>query len=137
MAFDIAQLNPAKQAEAGYEFEATLPDGSKTGIFITVRGDHSPAVKNYGRRVYQEMKQKEQIAKRKGKEYELDLDEAEEMSAEAAAIRVIGWKGIAENGKEVKFSKEEAKRIFLEHDWLKGQVLEQSSNVFNFSKSPD
>ena len=132
MTYDISKQNPAKQAEVGYEFEVTTPAGDKTGIKITVRGDQSPVVKNHGRKVYQEMKLKEQQAKRRGKEYELDLDEADQMSAEAAAIRVIGWTGLVEDGKEVKFSKDEAVRICTEYSFVKEQVLEQSSNVFNF-----
>jgi len=135
MGFDIKKNNPADLAESGFEFEAVLPSGEKTGIKIKVRGENSPVVKNHSRRIYQEMKMREQQAKRRGKEYELDLDEAEEMSAEAAAVRVISWSGIEEDGKEVKYSKEEAKRIFMEHSWLKEQVLENSNNIFNFSKS--
>lgn len=135
MGFDLKKDNPATLAEQGFTFEALAPSGEKTGIKITVRGEHSPTVRNYGRRVYQEMKHKEQQAKRRGKEYEIDLDEAEEMSVEAAAVRVIDWSGVQEDGKQVKFSKEDAKRIFMEHGWLKEQVIEQSNSVFNFSKS--
>lgn len=134
MSFDLSLNNPAKQAEVGHEFEVTTPAGDKTGIKITVRGDQSPVVKNHGRKVYQEMKLKEQQAKRRGKEYELDLDDADQMSAEAAAIRIIGWTGLVEDGKEVKFSKEQAVRICAEYSFVKEQILEQSSNVYNFSK---
>lgn len=130
--FDIKLNSPVKAAEAGFEFEVSLPDGSKTDFKITVRGDNSPVVKNHGRRTYQEMKVQEQQAKRRGKEWELDLDEAEDMSAEAAAIRVIDWKGLAEDGKEVPFTKEKAVALFKEHTWLRDQVLETSQNPFNF-----
>lgn len=130
--FDIKKNNPADQAEAGYELEVTLPNGDKTGFKIKVRGEQSAAVRNHGRRVYQEIKMKEQAAKRRGKEYEMDLDEAEEMSAEAAVVRVISWSGLSEDGKEVAFSKENAKRIFMEHSWVKDQVLEASNNIYNF-----
>lgn len=134
MTYDISKQNPAKLAEVGHEFEVTTPAGDKTGIKITVRGDQSPVVKNHGRKVYQEMKLKEQQAKRRGKEYELDLDEADQMSAEAAAIRIMGWTGLVEDGKEIKFSKDEAVRICAEYSFVKEQVLEQSSNVYSFSK---
>lgn len=130
--FDIAKQNPVKAAEAGYEFEVVLPDGSKTDFKITVRGDNSPVVKNYSRRMYQEMKVQEQQAKRRGKEWELDLDEAEEMAAEAAAVRVISWEGLAEDGEVVPFSKEKAISLFKEHSWLRDQVLEASQNPFHF-----
>ena len=54
------------------------------------------------------------------------------MGAEAAAVRVISWKGLSEDGKEVPFSNENALRVFKEHSWIREQVLEQASNVFNF-----
>lgn len=132
MSFDLVLNNPQDVAEAGFTFEVVTPAGEKTGIKITVRGEHSAAVRNHGRKVYQEMKMKEQQAKRRGKEYELDLDEAEEMSADAAVVRTVKWEGVIENGKETKFSKEEAKRIYLAHSWIKDQVIENSNNVFNF-----
>ena len=130
--FDIVKQNPVAAAEIGHEFRVALPDGTKTDFKITVRGDNSPVIKNHSRRVYQEMKAQEQQAKRRGKEWELVLDEAEDMSAEAAAVRVIGWKGSAEDGKEVPFSKEKAKELFKEHSWLRDQVLEAAQNPFNF-----
>ena len=130
--FDLKKQNPADTAEVGYEFEVVTPAGEKTGIKIKVRGEQSPTVRNHGRKVYQEMKMKEQQAKRKGREYELDLDEAEEMSVEAAVVRTISWEGVVEDGKAVKFSKDEAKRIYTEHEWIRSQVLEQSNNIFNF-----
>jgi hypothetical protein len=130
--FDIAKQNPVSAAEAGYKFDVTLPDGSKTDFKITVRGDNSPTVKNHGRSVYQQIKTQEQQAKRRGKEWEIDLDEAEDMSSEAAAVRVIGWEGLAENGKEVPFTKEKAIALFKEHAWLRDQVMEASQNPFNF-----
>lgn len=133
--FDLAKTNPVQQAETGFEFEVQLPDGSNTGFFIKVRGEQSSTVKNHGRKVYNEMKMKEQMAKRKGKDYDITLDEAEDMGAEAAVVRIIDWKGLAEDGKKVEFNKDNALRVLKEHDWIRAQVMEQSSNVFNFSKS--
>lgn len=130
--FDLKKNDPAKAAETGHEFEVLLPDNTKTGFFITVRGDQSSVVKNHGRRVYQQMKMAEEQAKRKGRTYDLTLEDAEEMGAEAAAVRVISWKGLSEDGKEVPFSNENALRVFKEHSWIREQVLEQASNVFNF-----
>lgn len=133
MAFDLKQNNPVAQAETGFEFEVQLPDGSNTSFFIKVRGDQSPTVKNHGRKVYNEMKMKEQMAKRKGKDYDIGLDEAEDMGVEAAVVRIIDWKGLTEDGKKVDFNKENATRVLKENDWIRAQVMEQSGNVFNFS----
>ncbi len=133
---DLKANDPSKQAEVGYTFDVLLPDGTKTEAQITVRGENSPVVKNHSRRLYQEYKVKEQQAKRRGREVEeLTLDEAEDLAAEAAAVRIIGWKGIAEDDKEIKFSKEEAERLMKAYSFLREQVMEVSGNILNFSKS--
>lgn len=131
--FDLSKNDFSKTAEAGYEFELKTPVGESTGAFITVRGELSPAVKNYGRKKYNEFKMKEQAAKRRGKEVEeLTLEEAEELAIESALVRVISWRGIANEGKEVPFTKEVASEIFKNHPWIREQVMQESSELLNF-----
>jgi ribosomal protein L15 len=132
--FDLKKNNLSDKAEAGYEFEVVIPETFEaTGFFVTVRGEQSPVVKAYGRRKFQEYQQREQIAKRKGKEVDqMTLDEAEELAVESAVIRVISWRGLAEDGQEIKFSKEEAERVLTEHAWIREQILENSGNLRNF-----
>lgn len=134
MSFDLSKNNFSQKAEAGFEFELTLPETFEpTGAFITVRGDNSPAVKAFGRRKFQEFQQREAVAKRKGKEVEpMTIDDAEELSVENAVIRTISFRGFAENGKEIAFSKEEAERIYTEHAWIREAVIQESSNLRNF-----
>lgn len=134
--FDLKKNNPAVQAEVGFKFNVTLPDGSKTDAAVTVRGANSPVVKNHSRKIFQEFKLREQQAKRRGREpEELTLEEAEELAAEAAAVRIMDWDGFSEDSKPVKFSKEEALRLMKEYPFLREQVMEASDNIFNFSKS--
>jgi hypothetical protein len=134
MSFDLSKNNFAESAEAGFEFELKLPGtGEGTGAFITIRGDQSKTVKAYARKKYAEFKLKEQQAKRRGKEADdMTLDEAEELAIESAVVRVIDWKGIAENGKDIPFSKENAERIFKEHPWIREAVTEESAQLLNF-----
>ena len=132
--FDLTKNDLSVAAEAGYEFELMLPTGEATGAFITVRGEQSPAVKAYGRKMFNLYQQKQKIAKRRGKEDDLDLDEAEDMSVEAAYVRLIGWKGIAESGKAVEFNADNAKRILKAHSWIREAVMEESTNLHNFRK---
>ena len=134
MSFDLSKNNFAESAEAGFEFELKLPGtGEGTGAFITIRGDQSKTVKAYARKKYAEFKLKEQQAKRRGKEADdMTLDEAEELAIESAVVRVIDWKGIAENGKDIPFSKENAERIFKEHPWIREAVTEESGQILNF-----
>ncbi len=134
MTFDLAKHNYTEIAEAGYEFELKLPGtGEGTGVFITVRGDQSKTVKAFGRKKYSEFKLREQQAKRRGKDVDdMTLEEAEDLGIESAIVRVIGWKNITENGKEVAFTKENAERIFKEYSWIKDQVMEEAGQLLNF-----
>lgn len=134
MSLDLVKTNLSEAADAGYEFEVTLPGtGDPTGAFITVRGEMSKTVKSYGRQKFREFQLREQQAKRKGKTVDdISLEEAEELSIENAIVRVISWRGITESGKEVPFTKENAERIFREHSWIKDQVMEESGQLLNF-----
>ncbi len=130
---DLKVQNVAEQSESGYEFELIYPTTQeKTGAFVKVRGSQSTKAKAHARKKYTEYRLREQMAKRKGKEEELTLDEAEEMAIETAIVRVIAWRGITEDGKEVPFTKENAERIFLEHSWIREQISEAADQLLNF-----
>ena len=133
MAFDIVKTNLAEIAETGCEFEVKLPDGSPTDFFITVRGTQSPKVKAFSKKVFNQMQIKEQQAKRKGKDVDFSLEDAEDMAIESAVVRIVSWKGLEEDGKEIKHSEENAKRIMRELDWVRAQVLEEADIAANFT----
>ena len=132
ISFDIQKQDFSKSAELGYEFELKLPTGEGAGAFLTVIGDLSPTVKQYSRRKYQEFTQRQAIARRKGKEEELSLEDAEELAIEAALVRLINWRGFTEDGKEVKFSKEKAREVLAQHAWIRDQIVEEASDVGNY-----
>lgn len=131
--FDLSKNDPSKLSEAGFTFNLELPNGTVTEAKITVRGSQSPAVKNYGRRKYQEFKQREAAAKRRGREPDdLTLEEAEELAVEAAVIRTISWEGMGEDGKELVFSPEEATRLYAKYPFIRSQVTEKADDINNF-----
>ena len=132
--FDLKKNNYSEIAEAGFEFELLTPGTREpTSAFITVRGDNSKTVKAYARKKYNEFRMKEQMAKRRGKETdEMTIEEAEDLSIEAAITRVITWRGISEGGVTVEFTKENAERIFKEHPWIREQVMEVAGEALNF-----
>lgn len=133
MSFDLNKDNFSTAAEQGVELELILPTGAGSGAYLTIIGDNSKTVKAYSRKKFQEYQMKVQIAKRKGKEpEELSLEEAEELAVEAAAVRVMGWKGFTEDGKEVKFSKEKLNEVLTAHGWIREFVMQESSNIFHF-----
>ena len=133
MAFDIKLNNLSEKAEAGYEFEVKLPDGSSTDFYITVRGNQSPKIKKFSKDLFNKMQMKELQAKRKGKgEQPVDLDEAEATLIESAVARIVTWKGLEDGGKVVEPTQENIVRIMTELDWVRTQVLEESDNAANF-----
>ena len=133
MAFDIKLNNLSEKAEAGYEFEVKLPDGSSTDFYITVRGNQSPKIKKFSKDLFNKLQIKDLQAKRKGKaEQPIDLDEAEQTLIESAAARVITWKGLEDGGKVVEPTPENITRIMADLDWVRKQVLDESDNDANF-----
>lgn len=132
MAFDVVKHNFSAAADNGYEFELMLPTGAGSGAYLTVIGSQSATVKQYAKRKFQEYQQRQQIAKRKGKEEEISLDEAEELSVESSLVRLVGWRNITEDGKEVKFSKDKAREILMQHSWIRDQIMENSEDILNF-----
>lgn len=133
MAFDIVKDDFSKAAELGYTFELKLPTGAPSGAKLTVIGEMSKPVKEYSRKKFAEFQQKQAIAKRKGKEVEdLTLEEAEELAVESALVRLIGWEGIQENGKDVPFSKEKAAEVLRAHPWIRDAIMQESADITNF-----
>jgi hypothetical protein len=138
MSFDLAKSNLSVKAEKGYEFELIVPGtyDAPTGAFVTVRGAESKAVRDYSRRKFNEFQARQKIDKKRGKDSDdFSLDEAEELAVESAIVRIIGWKGIQEEGKEVVFSKENAERILTEHSWIREVVMEASNELTNFRQN--
>jgi hypothetical protein len=131
---DLAKTNVAEAAEAGVEFELVIPKSKvATGAFIKVRGPESKTVRDYSRKAYTEMQARDSLARKRGKEPEqITLEEAETMAINSAVIRVIGWRGITESGKEILFTEEAAREIFRKHPWIRDQVMEESESILYF-----
>ena len=135
MAFDLQKQDYSKAAEQGFTFNLILPDGTESDAKLTVIGDLSATVQNYAKRKYKEIKSQIDAAKRRGKEWEPTLDEAEDESIEGTMVRLIGWEGFTEEGKEVKFSKEKAAEVLKQHSWLREQIYTEAKNTANFTPS--
>lgn len=135
--FDLSKNNLSQVSEAGYEFELLFPATREpTGAFVTVRGSESKTVREYIRKMVNSIRMREQALKKRGKDpEEMTLEEAEELAIESAIVRVISWRGIAEDGKPVEFTKENAARIFKEHPWIRDQITEESNQLLNFRPS--
>ena len=131
--FDLAKHNFSTAAEQGYTFSLKTPTGADSGAKLTILGELSPTVKAYSRKKFAEYQQRQVMLKRKGKEDEqMSLEEAEEMAVENALVRLIGWEGVTDDGKEVKFSKEKAREVLTNHTRLLEQIISESQDVLNF-----
>lgn len=134
---DLAKLNVAEAAEAGYKMQLVHPVTREPfkGVYITVRGDDSKTVQGWIRGIVTRRQMEEAAARRRGKEAEpMTIAEAEEQAAEGAAKRIIGWENIGRDGKLIEFSFEAAKSLCAENPWIRDQVLEASKDLGNFVK---
>ena len=66
MSFDLSKQNFSASAEAGTTVNLVLPDGTESDATVTILGDLSSTVKNFGRRKYKEIKSQVEAAKRRG-----------------------------------------------------------------------
>jgi hypothetical protein len=133
MAFDIIKQDFSKSAQQGYEFELLLPEGTASGAYFTILGEMAPDVQNFIKRNVNEQIRKERLPKKNGREEIPTIEDIYEKNVEAALIRLISWRGIQENGKDVPFSKEKAAEIMAKHNWIAPQILEESNKVENFT----
>ena len=132
MAFDIVKQDFSVTSEAGYTFNLILPTGEDSGAKLTVIGELSKTVKAFARKSLNEFRQRQQIAKRKGKDEELSIEELEDLAVEQALVRLVGWTGVTENGKEVPFSKDKAREVLKAHSWIREAVMLEAEDVTNF-----
>ena len=87
-------LDLVSASENAYEFEYLRSDGGDTGVFITVLGSQAPKVQDWVRKTLNRRKSQDQLASKRGKEVERTIEDDEQFGIDAAAIRVVGWRGI-------------------------------------------
>jgi hypothetical protein len=130
-AIDITSFDAVAESEAGVDIELKHADGvTGTGIVVTVIGKHADAVVAFTRNVLNRMLRDEQLAKRRGKDVEVDIEKLKEQGREDAAIRVIGWKNVKQ-----EFSKELLKSALVRNPHWIDQIVEASNDLGNFTKS--
>jgi len=123
-------LDLVSASENAYEFEYLRSDGGDTGVFITVLGSQAPKVQDWVRKTLNRRKSQDQLAAKRGKEVERTIEDDEQFGIDAAAIRVVGWRGITE-----PYSAENATRLMERNSEIREQVFEASNNLGNFIKA--
>jgi hypothetical protein len=126
----LADLNLVDASENAYEFEYLRSDGRPTGVYISVLGSQAPKVQEWIRKTLNRRRTQEALAAKRGKEIERMVEDDEQFGIEAAAIRIVGWRGISE-----PYSPENALALCSNNSEVRDQVFEASNNLGNFSKS--
>lgn len=123
---EFSQLATAQAHSQGAECNIKSPlDGKPTDVFITIMGADS--------REWRAAKKQQtsQIlrAKSQGKEDSLDFDK---MDVEALVSVTLSWRGIAQDGEEYEFSKENARSLYQDAPGVVAQLLEFLGDGENF-----
>ncbi len=133
MALNLNVLNVSEVSEAGIEFELVHPaTGEGLDAWIKVRGEKSRTVQNHARKVVTEMQKREKVAKGKGKDNDLSIEELESLAIDRAIVRIISWRGIQEDGQDIPFTRENAEKVLKEHPWIREAVMEESEDLNEF-----
>lgn len=115
MTFDLAKLDTSKTAEEGAELHVAHPaTGEDLGIKISLIGMDS--------KTFRDISKSRATASLKKKSRDIDLYQGEAESIDLLAKCTKGWEGITEDGIEVKFSYENAVKLYTKYLWLKEQV---------------
>lgn len=62
----------------------------------------------------------------------LDVDQIDNSLVETLVACTKGWQGLEENGAKIVFSAAEARRVYIEHPWLREQVNQFVTTRANF-----
>lgn len=133
---ELSSLDLSSTSENGYEFEF-IPEatGIGEGFFITVLGKHADTVKEWTRKAVNNMRDRERMLAKKGKDDYRKVEEDEAFGIQLAAITIIGWKGLSDGGKPVEYSKEMALQLCKMNPEVRDQVSTASDLMSNFIKS--
>lgn len=125
---DIKLLDTRKAATEGRECIIRMPDGSPTDIKIILAGLDSDLFKEMNDKLQREVRE----ALKRNREFELSPDEERERDWQRMANATLGWSGVEEDGKELPFAKENARRIYEQYPLIFRQVLAFVGGEANF-----
>jgi hypothetical protein len=133
---DISALNLSESSETGFEFEY-IPEstGIGEGVFITVIGKHADKVKEWSRKALNDMRGREAMLIKKGKDDFRKIEEDESFGIKQAAVTITGWRGISDGANDLEYSAAMAVTLCTINPEIRTQVMAASEQMSNFTKS--
>jgi len=125
---ELSQLATAEAHQEGAECNISDPlSGKPTDVFIKIMGADSAKWRE------QKKKQTNAVleARSSGKSTPIDFDQ---MDVDALVAVTIDWRGIKSEGKEYKFTKQNAKHLYQNSPSVVNQLLAFLSDGANFTK---
>lgn len=129
----LAQLDARKAGETPFEFEYVLPNGSGSGVFLSVLGEQCEKVSDEINRLVNERRRREQMAavqasnSRPGQAPVASVESDIEFAQKLAAVRLVGWRGIEE-----PFTPENGLQLVKSNADAMQQIIDASKSVTNF-----
>ncbi len=124
----IESLNLVKASETGFEFELKNSAGTGLGVYLTVRGDHSDAIRAASRREVNAFRERAFQASKNRETLPPDPIEDDEAKAiEGAVLRIISWRGLDE-----PCTPDNARLLCTVNPEVRAQVYAASAQSANF-----
>lgn len=126
---DLKQLDTKTASNEGRELVIKCPaSGEDTDIKITLAGPDSDLFQKMNIKLQRDLRKK----LLKNRNFEFTSEEESQLDYERFARATLGWTGMQENGQEVPFSFENAKRIYREYPVIFRQVTAFLGDQANF-----
>jgi hypothetical protein len=128
-AVDILGFDAVSESEAGFDLAMKSTDGTDTSIKFKVLGKHADAVQAHMKKWFAKLQRDEAMAKKRGKDNEVDIDELRDQNIASAVVRVVGWENVSQD-----FSKDLLKTVLTKNPHWIDAIVEASNDDSNFTK---
>jgi len=132
-AFDLSELDTTKISNEGFDVELYHPATNVgLGIVIRVLGRDSDEFRKVSNA---QIKRRTERFNRGGfRQPAITPEELEQNTIEILAACTVGWSGVVVDGKEIPFSKDNAKMLYTRFPWIREQIDAAIGDRANFMR---